>query len=99
MTRQELKEANFEALMNAKRLLKKRKEACAVWENRCDEIEVQLTTYENLMLVDDTPEMNHKLTKTYNKYRHYDYIYHKIVEECEELEEAIVGLEKADYWL
>lgn len=98
-TRKQLNEANFTTLVKAKTLLAEREAQCIKWEHLTDEVNAQVNTYEDLIFFYDTPEMNHKLTRAYNKSRHYYYIYYKIVNECDELEKAIQALESADCWL
>ena len=97
--REELSFKNYDVMKAVKALLKEKEILCDDWECRCDEASMQVITCEDLILLYDTPEMNARLEKAYNRERHYNYIYHKICNECEELEQALIGLEKADYWL
>jgi len=69
------------------------------WEIKCREAEAEVIICEDLIFFYDTLEMSKRLNKAYNRLRHYDYIYHKLDKECEELEEALEGLKKASYWL
>ena len=97
--REELSFKNYDVMKAVKALLKEKEILCDDWECRCDEASMQVITCEDLILLYDTPEMNARLEKAYNRERHYNYIYHKICNECGELEQALIGLEKADYWL
>lgn len=97
--REMLKSKVWDILKETKTLLKEKKALCEEWETRCHEAEMELITCEDLIFFYDTPEMSKRLAKAYNRERHYDYIYHKLAHECDELEEVLYGLEKADYWL
>ena len=97
--REELSFKNYDVMKAVKALLEDKEILCEEWESRHDEATIEVITCEDLIFFYDTPEMNARLRKAYNRERHYNYIYHKICNECEELEEALIGLEKADYWL
>ena len=97
--REELSFKNYEVMKAVKAMLKEKEALCEEWETKCYEAEAEVVTCEDLIFFYDTPEMNKRLEKAYNRVRHYNYIYHKVVDECEELEQALIGLEKADYWL
>lgn len=97
--REELSFKNYDVMKAVKAMLKEKKMLCEDWECRCDKASMEVITCEDLIFFYDTPDMNARLRKAYNRERHYNYIYHKICDECEELEQALIGLEKADYWL
>lgn len=97
--REALKGKVWDILKETKALLKEKETLCEEWEVRCQEAEMELITCEDLIFFYNTPEMSKRLVKAYNRERHYSYIYHKLANECDELEEALYGLEKADYWL
>ena len=97
--RTELSLKVYDVMKEVKAMLKEKEEKAEWWESELSSAEVECITAEDLILLYDTPEMNKRLARAYNKERHYHYIYRKICNECEELEEALAGLEKADYWL
>ena len=97
--REELNFKVYDIMKAVKAMLKEKEAKAEEWETKCYEAEAECNTCEDLIFFYDTPEMNKRLAKAYNRCRHYSYIYHKIVDECEELEQALYGLEKADYWL
>lgn len=99
VSREALNDKVFDILRDTKELLKEKEALCEEWETKCYEADSEVVTCEDLIFFYDTPEMSKRLEKAYNRARHYNHIYHKIVNECEELEEAIFGLEKASYWL
>ena len=94
-----IKERTSNITIEVKTALEKMEQACEIWEHKCDEAYCEVVTCEDLILFYDTPEVAKRLARAYNRNRHYDYIYHKIVDKCEALEEALNGLEKALYWL
>lgn len=89
----------FEIRRSVETMLKEKEALCEEWETKCYEAEAEVVTCEDLIFFYNTPEMNKRLEKAYNRARHYNYIYHKVVDECEELEEALNGLNKAECWL
>lgn len=97
--REELSFKVYDVMKEVKAMLKEKEAKAEDWETKCYEAEAEMITCEDLIFFYDTLEMNKRLEKAYNRARHYNYIYHKICDECEELEEALFGLEKADYWL
>ena len=97
--REELSFKNYEVMKAVKAMLKEKEAKAEEWEIKCHEAEMETITCEDLIFFYDTPEMSKRLEKAYNRARHYNHIYHKVVNECEELEQALIGLEKADYWL
>ena len=97
--REELNFKVYDIMKAVEAMLKAKETSCEEWETRCYEAEAECNTCEDLIFFYDTPEMNKRLAKAYNRCRHYNYIYHKLANECEELEEALYGLKKADYWL
>ena len=97
--REELSFKNYEVMKAVKAMLKEKEAKAEEWEAKCDSAYGEVATYEDLIVFYDTPDMGKKLKRAYDKNRHYLYIYHKICNECEELEQALIGLEKADYWL
>lgn len=98
-SREALNDKVFGILKDTKELLKEKEALCEEWETKCYEAEAEVVTCEDLIFFYNTPEMSKRLEKAYNKARHYNHIYHKVANECEELEEAVCGLEKASYWL
>lgn len=97
--REELSFKNYDVMKAVKALLKEKEVKAEEWETKCCEAEAEVVTCEDLIFFYDTPEMSKRLEKAYNRARHYNYIYHIVINECEELEQALIGLEKADYWL
>lgn len=98
-SREALKDHTYEIMNRVKKMLKEKEALCTEWETKCYEAEAEMITCEDLIFFYDTPEMSKRLERAYNRVRHYNHIYHKIADECEELEEALCGLEKAEYWL
>ena len=98
-TREAISFKVYDAMKAVKAMLKEKEALTEEWENKVYSAEAEVITCEDLIFFYDTPDMNAKLAKAYNRLRHYQYIYHKLVNECEELEQALIGLEKADYWL
>lgn len=89
----------FEIRRSVETMLKEKEALCEEWEAKCYEAEAEVVTCEDLIFFYDTPEMSKRLEKAYNRARHYNHIYHKVTDECEELEEALNGLRKAECWL
>lgn len=99
-TEREMLNLKVYAIMKDVKTMYESKEAKSLeWETRCYEAEAEVITCEDLIFFYDTPEMNRRIAKAYNRLRHYQHIYHRICDECEELEEALEGLKKAEYWL
>ena len=97
--REKLSFKNYEVMKAVKAMLKEKEAKAEEWEAKCYEADAEVITCEDLIFFYNTPEMGKRLEKAYNRARHYNHIYHKICNECEELEQALIGLEKADYWL
>ncbi len=97
--REELSFKNYDVMKAVKALLEEKEAKAEEWEDRLTNAESEVVTAEDLIFFYDTPEMSKRLAKAYRRFDHYNYIYHKICDECEELEQALIGLEKADYWL
>ena len=97
--REELNFKVYDVMKAVKAMLEEKEAKAEEWEAKCYEAEAEMITCEDLIFSYDTPEMNKRLAKAYRRVDHYNYIYHKICDECEELEEELNGLEKADYWL
>lgn len=97
--RNALNDKVFEIKRSVEAMLKEKEALCEEWETKCYEAEAEVITCEDLIFFYNTPEMSKRLEKAYNRVRHYNHVYHKIADECEELEEALKGLEKASYWL
>lgn len=98
-SREALNDKVFEIRKRVEAMLKEKEALCEEWETKCYEAEAEVVTCEDLIFFYDTPEMSKRLEKAYNKVRHYNYIYRKVANECEELEKALNGLERAEYWL
>ncbi len=98
-SRKALNDKVFDIRKSVETMLKEKETLCEEWEVKCYEAEAEVVTCEDLIFFYDTPEMSKRLEKAYNRARHYNHIYHKIANECEELEKALNGLEKAEYWL
>lgn len=97
--REKLSFKNYEVMKAVKAMLKEKEAKAEEWETKCYKAEAEVVTCEDLIFFYNTPEMGKRLKKAYNRVRHYNHIYHKVANECKELEEALCGLEKADYWL
>lgn len=88
----------FMARMQAKTILKEEKEALNEWDNKTDETMANVVYYENLIEIDDTPQVVKALENAYHKHERACETYNNIFASIRNIEKAIDALESAE-WL